>query len=90
MASPASSGPAGPHFEGQVGGYYLLALLAGSEVRGLPGCTVERIGLQGSPEGHALDDVIVHAYDASGSTVLLEIQVKRSIDFTPRMRCLLP
>lgn len=36
MTSPASSDPAGPHFEGQVGVYYLLALLAGAEGRGLP------------------------------------------------------
>jgi hypothetical protein len=83
VSSPASSGPAGPHFEGQVGAYYLLALLAGSEVRGLPGCTVDRVRLQGAPEGHALDDVIVQAHDGSGKIALLEIQVKRSIDFTP-------
>ena len=81
MSSPASSGPAGPHFEGQVGAYYLLALLAGSEVRGLPGCTVDRVLLQGAPESHSLDDVIVDAHDASGKPALLEIQVKRSIDF---------
>lgn len=83
MSSPASSGPAGPHFEGQVGAYCLLALLAGSEIRGLPGCTLDRIRLQGAPEGHALDDVIVHAHDPSGNAALLEIQVKRSIEFTP-------
>ena len=83
MSSPASSGPAGPHFEGQVGGYYLLALLAGSEARGLPGCTVDRVRLQGAPEGYSLDDVIIHAHEPSGNAAILEIQVKRSIDFTP-------
>ena len=74
---------AGPHFEGLVGGYYLLALLAGSEARGLPGCTVDRVRLQGAPEGYSLDDVIIHAHDPSGNAAILEIQVKRSIDFTP-------
>jgi hypothetical protein len=51
VSSPASSGPAGPHFEGQVGDYYLLALLAGSEARGLPGCTVDRVRLHSDMEG---------------------------------------
>jgi len=83
MASPASSGPAGPHFEGQVGAYYLLAMLAGAEARGLPGCTIEHIRLQGAPEGHSLDDVIVHGHNPSGRVLELEIQVKRHIDFAP-------
>jgi hypothetical protein len=60
-----------------------LALLAGSEARGLPGCTVDRVRLQGAPEGYSLDDVIIHAHDPSGNAAILEIQVKRSIDFTP-------
>ena len=34
--SPASSGPAGAHFEAQVGAAYLLALLTDGEPRGLP------------------------------------------------------
>jgi hypothetical protein len=33
--SPASSGPAGPHFEAQVGASYLLAMLTGGKPRGL-------------------------------------------------------
>jgi hypothetical protein len=44
---------------------------------------VDRVRLQGAPEGHSLDDVIVLAHDPSGNAALLEIQVKRSIDFTP-------
>ena len=35
--SPAFSGPAGSHFEGEVGAYYLLSMLTGSEPRGLAG-----------------------------------------------------
>ena len=81
--SPASSGPAGPHFEAQVGAAYLLALLTGGEPRGLPGLVIEQIELQRASEGRPLDDVIVHAHDGSGTTAVLEIQVKREIAFSP-------
>jgi hypothetical protein len=57
--------------------------LAGAEARGLPACTVSHVRLQGAPEGHSLDDVIVRGHDALGNSASLEIQVKRSIDFTP-------
>ena len=53
--SPASSGPAGSHFEGQVGAHYLLSMLTGTEPRGLPGTAIDRIELQRAPEGRALD-----------------------------------
>jgi hypothetical protein len=82
--SPAASGPAGSHFEGQVGAYYLLSLLTGSEPRGLPGTFIDRIALQRAAEGFPLDDVIVHAHDTHGDPAVIEIQVKRSIAFTPR------
>ncbi len=81
--NPASSGPAGPHFEGQVGAYYLLSMLIGAEPRGLPGTAIDRIEFQRAAEGRSLDDVIVHAHDRSGDPAVLEIQVKRSITFTP-------
>ena len=81
--SPASSGPAGSHFEAQVGASYLLALLTAGEPRGLPGMVIDQIELQRASEGRPLDDVIVHAHDASGTTAVLEIQVKREIAFSP-------
>jgi hypothetical protein len=81
--SPASSGPAGSLFEGQVGAFYLLSLLTGTEPRGLPGTTIDRIEFQRAAEGNPLDDVIVHAHDARGEIVVLEIQVKRTITFAP-------
>ena len=83
MTSPASSGPAGPHFEGQVAAYYLLSLLTGSQPRGLSGATMERIALQRASEGHPLDDVIVYTHDAQGAKAVLAIQVKRRITFVP-------
>jgi hypothetical protein len=82
--SPASSGPAGSHFEGQVGAHYLLSMLTGPEPRGLPGNVIDRIELQRATEGRPLDDVIIYAHDASGKPAVLEIQVKRSITFAPR------
>ena len=81
--SPASSEPAGSHFEGQVGAHYLLSMLTGTEPRGLPGTTIARIEFQRASEGRWLDDVIVRAHDASGDPAVLEIQVKRSITFAP-------
>lgn len=81
--SPTSSGPAGSHFEAQVGASYLLALLTGAEPRGLPGMVIDSIELQRANEGRALDDVIVHTHDATGATAVLEIQVKREIRFSP-------
>lgn len=81
--SPASSGPAGSHFEGQVGAHYLLCVLTGAEPRGLPGTLTDRVELQRAPEGRALDDVIVQARDARGNPAILEIQVKRSVTFAP-------
>jgi hypothetical protein len=41
------------------------------------------VKFQRAAEGHPLDDVIVHAHDARGNLAILEIQVKRSITFTP-------
>jgi energy-coupling factor transporter ATP-binding protein EcfA2 len=79
--SPAASGPAGPLFEGQVGAYYLLSMLAGGEPRGLPGAAFSHIEFQRASD-RPLDDVIVHATNGQGGHAVLEIQVKRTIDFT--------
>jgi len=81
--SPASSGPAGSHFEGQVGAHYLLSMLTGAEPRGLPHTAIDRIAFQRASEGRPLDDVIVYAHDERGCPAVLEIQVKRSVTFAP-------
>ena len=82
--SPASSGPSGSHFEGQVGAFYLLSLLVGAEPRGLPGTIIDRVAFQRASEGHPLDDIVVYGHDPSGKTALLEVQVKRGITFAPK------
>ncbi len=82
-SSPASTGPAGQHFEGQVGAYYLLSLLTGAEPRGLPGTTIERVAFQRAADGQPLDDVVIYAREATGNSAILEIQVKRRMTFSP-------
>lgn len=83
-SSPSSSGPAGAHFEGQVGAFYLLTMLTGADPRGLPGATIDRVAFQRAGEGFPLDDVVVHAHGACGEAAVLEIQVKRAITFAPQ------
>lgn len=83
-SSTVSTGPAGARFEGQVGAHYLLTLLAQAEPRGLPGTTIDRVEFQRGDEGFPLDDVIVHAHESTtGTGASLQIQVKRSILFSP-------
>ena len=82
-SSPVGRGGAGTYIEGELGAYYLLQMLAGSEARGLPNARIDRVQFQGVDEGYALDDLIVHATSKSGSSVL-EIQSKRTATFAPK------
>lgn len=83
-SSPASSGPAGHYFEASVSAFYMLSMLTGAEPRGLPFTCIDRIKLQRAAEGYPLDDVIVHAHSFDGKPAILEIQVKRTISFSPK------
>ena len=82
-SSPSSSGPAGPLFEGQVGAHYLLTMMAEADPRGMPGTLIERVELQRAGEGHPLDDIVVRGLTKNGHATLLEIQVKRTVTFSP-------
>lgn len=82
-SSPASIGPAGALFEVQVGAHYLLTMLAGSEPRGLAGTVISSVEFQRESDGRPLDDVIIHATNRNGTPAVLEIQAKRTVDFTP-------
>lgn len=79
-----ATGPAGPQLEAHVGAQYLLPLLLSAEPRGWPGMTVFRVKFQRGDLGYPMDDVIVLGHDASGAPALLEIQVKRTIEFTAK------
>ena len=82
VAPPAAAGPAGPRFEGMVGAFYFLALLGQGEPRGLAGAVVRKIRFQQSAHGRPLDDVTIDAVNADGTDAFLDIQAKRTIDFT--------
>lgn len=82
-SSPASRGGAGTYIEGQLGAFYLLAMLTGNPAVGLPAGRVSAVRFQGTEHGFALDDLIVSAAGAAGEA-LLEIQSKRDITFAPR------
>lgn len=80
-SSPVGRGGTGAYIEGELGAFYLLALLAGIEPRGLPGSRILRVRFQGVELGYTLDDLIVHGVSNSGETIL-EIQSKRTITFS--------
>lgn len=80
--SPMATGPAGPWLEAHVGAQYLLPLLQSGEPRGMPGMRVTSVQFQRAGMGSPLDDVIVLGHDAKGIEARLQIQVKRSIEFT--------
>ena len=75
--------PSGGQLKAKIGAYYILAMLCENEARGLPGWGVSRlVKFQRGYEGHALDDIVVAEVDAAGVHVALEIQAKRTLDFT--------
>ncbi|MET4573255.1 MoxR-like ATPase [Stenotrophomonas rhizophila] len=82
-SSPAGRGGAGSYIEGELGAFYLLALLADSEPRGLPGARIQRVRYQGVDQGFSLDDLVIHGTSHAGE-MLLEIQSKRTISFAPK------
>jgi hypothetical protein len=82
-SSPASRGGAGVYIEGELGAYYLLAMLAGTEARGMPGVKINSVRFQGVDQGYAMDDLILEGAGSTGDA-LLEIQSKRDISFSPK------
>lgn len=82
-SSPAGRGGAGVYIEGELGAFYLLAMLADSEPRGLPGTRLDRVSFQGADRGFTLDDLIIEGATAAGRATL-EIQSKRTIKFSSK------
>lgn len=81
-SSPASRGPAGPYIEGELGALYLLALLTGNRAPGLPDARLVSVRFQGTEQGFKLDDLVVSGAGLAGD-IILEIQSKRDISFSP-------
>ncbi|NNG68574.1 hypothetical protein HLI18_01345 [Rhizobium laguerreae] len=82
-SSPASRSAAGAYIEGELGAFYMLAMLAGIDARGMPGARLTRVRFQGVDHGFELDDIIIEGVSPAGET-LLEIQSKRTITFAPK------
>ena len=79
-SSPASRGAAGAYIEGELGAFYMLAMLAAIDARGMPGARIVRVRFQGVDQGFTLDDIVVEGVSPAGDA-LLEIQ---SITFAPK------
>ena len=71
------------YIEGELGAFYFLAMLAGTEARGMPGARIVRLRFQGADQGYALDDLVLEGVGTTGVAVL-EIQSKREITFSPK------
>jgi hypothetical protein len=84
VSPPTATGSAGAEFEAKIGATYLLAMLRGSEPRGMPGMAFDCVQFQRAHEGYPLDDIVVRAHDRRGVPAVLEIQVKRAITFAPQ------
>lgn len=82
-SSPVARGGAGAYIEGELGAFYLLALLANLEPHGLPGARIRCVRYQGAEQGFSLDDLVIHGTSHIGE-MLLEIQSKRTITFAPK------
>lgn len=80
---PAITGPGGQSFETKVAASYLVGMLCGDEPRDLPGTAFNKLKLQGASAGFALDDIVIHAIDNRNRPVILEIQAKRTMSFSP-------
>lgn len=82
-APPAARGGAGVYIEGELGAFYLLAMMAGSDAYGMPGTRISQVRFQAADEGFSLDDLVVEGAGPHGTSVL-EIQSKRTISFAPK------
>lgn len=80
--SPELTGGSGFTFEDAVAAVYVAALLMESTAPGLPGRTVSAVSLQQAVFDHPLDDLVVDAISADGSSMQMGLQVKRSITLT--------
>ena len=59
-----------------------MTLLGHGEPRGLPGAVTRAVRFQQSAHGRPLDDVTIDAINADGSNAFLDMQAKRTINFT--------
>ena len=78
-SSTELTGGTGFTFEGNVTATFLVSLLIEGSPRGLTGYTCTRVAVQQANFGQPLDDVIIDAKAADGSSARLSLQIKRSL-----------
>lgn len=81
-ASPLATGGAGPNLEAEVAVHYLAALLVGGAARGLTNGRVVDVLFQRASLGSPLDDIVIKCETPAG-VARLDVQVKRTLSFTP-------
>jgi hypothetical protein len=85
LSNPFSTGGGGAHFENQVQTLYVVLMLTGGFVPGLPALPITRIKLQGKYAGFNTDDFIVFIADHAGErSAKLLAQIKHSVSITEK------
>jgi hypothetical protein len=83
LSSPFSTGSGGPRFENQVQSLFVVLMLTGGIVPGLPPLPINRIKLQGRYDGYNTDDFIAFVEGPGGEQkAKLLAQIKHSINIT--------
>ena len=83
LANPFSTGGGGANFENQVQTAFVVLMLTGGRVPGLPSWPLKKIKLQGHYTGYKTDDFIAFIEDPStGQTAKLLAQIKHAVAIT--------
>lgn len=82
ISNPFSTGAGGATFEARIQTSYVLNLICGGFIPGLPEGIVEKIKLQGKIEGYDTDDAVVYLKTEQGHEYKLLAQIKHDISFT--------
>ena len=83
LANPFSTGGGGTNFENQVQTAFVVLMLSGGIVPGLPPWPIKKIKLQGRNAGYKTDDLIAFVEEhGTGQTAKIFAQIKHSVSIT--------
>jgi hypothetical protein len=83
LSNPFSAGGGGPRFENQVQSLFVVLMLTGGIVPGLPALPIKKIKLQGRYDGYNTDDFIAFVEGPGGEQkAKLLAQIRHSINIT--------
>jgi hypothetical protein len=83
LANPFSTGGGGSNFENQVQTAFVVLMLTGGVVPGLPPWPIKKIKLQGRNAGFKTDDLIAFVEEhGTGQTAKIFAQIKHSVSIT--------